>query len=160
MFANIFVKEPNPNQGGRLLSKRGDTAGWEFVAPRHTGVVSFLGQTTANGCKHANIGKTRVDDGRWHSVAVVYDGQDVVYAYVDGKLDVQESFRGHIAPNSAELYAGTWKNFDGHAFEGEFRDLVVYERMLSEAELSCGGQLARLLLLVWLLGPGSAEEAR
>ena len=92
-----WIKTPkDDNAGGRILAKRGT---WEFVAPRYNGPISFY----ANGRGHKNIGSTRVDDNKWHHVAVTYL-PGTMNAYVDGRFDGSASFE--VCPNSDPLLLG------------------------------------------------------
>ena len=125
---------PDPQAGGRILSKRGCLLGlgWEFAAPRYNGPISFF----ANGV-HKNVGRTRVDDDSWHHVAVVHDN-GTIRAYVDGRFDGSVSFGRPVGPNSNALWVGCAsgrRGFDTFHRAGEFKDVKCFNRELTDFEL-------------------------
>ena len=137
MCARVRVesaRERGKGNKGRILSKRSGNAGWEFVVPRYTGHISFYG----NG-RHENIGKTQLDDGAWHHVAVVYGGTaggagGWITAYLDGNSDGSVAF-GTITPDpSVALMAGA-RYPQQDPFQGEFQEVKVYPRALDAIEL-------------------------
>ena len=134
MCARVRVPGPNKKQGGRILSKRDDCMGlgWEFVAPRYNGWISFFGNR-----RHFNIGRTRLDDGREHHVAVVYENKQMT-AYLDGEPDGNPVHIGTVKPSScATLTAGAQGPQQGHRdrFLGEFWDVSVFGRAASPTEM-------------------------
>jgi hypothetical protein len=133
------VRVEGKGNKGRILSKRSGNAGWEFVVPRYTGHISFYG----NG-RHINIGKTKLDDGAWHHVAVVYGGtaggaHGWITAYLDGNSDGAAAFGGccgSIAPcPSVPLMAGARYPRADAFNHGEFQEVKVYPRALDAIEL-------------------------
>jgi hypothetical protein len=120
---------------GRIFSKRSDgVVGWEFVAPRINGKISFLGNQ-----RHLDIGTTRLDDGVAHHVAVVYDGFSIIRAFLDGKLDGQQAI-GPLHPvPEVDLWAGTYMGRDDHIFgrgtEDKFWDVRAYNHALSDEQM-------------------------
>jgi hypothetical protein len=83
---------------------------------------------------HSDNGTTDVDDGRWHHVAGVYDG-DFVRIYVDG---IQESCRkiGRVtlSSNANPLIIGS-AGGGGEFFPGLIDEVAVYSRALSPTEV-------------------------
>ena len=83
------------------------------------------------------IGKARVDDGSWHSVAVVYEGaqSNLERVYVDGFEDAA----GPLAMPPATLDGGTWAIGRflgiGTRFRGTLDDVRVFDRALRPAEV-------------------------
>ena len=130
MCARVRVRGRNDDQGGRILSKRHDWKGlgWEFVAPRYNGLISFFGNR-----RHFNIGRTRLDDGREHHVAVVYENEEMT-AYLDGKPDGNPVYIGLVEPcRCVRLCAGAQGQRD--RFLGEFWDVSVFGRAASPTEM-------------------------
>ncbi len=83
---------------------------------------------------HSDNGTTDVDDGRWHHVAGVYDG-DFVRIYVDG---IQESCRkiGRVTLSSTPnpLIIGS-AGGRGEFYPGLIDEVAVYSRALSPTEV-------------------------
>merc|ERR1712232_678490 len=130
MCARVRVDGPNAQQGGRILTKRRGTDGWEFVAPRRNGLVTFYG-----GGTHVNVGTTRIDDGQWHHVAVAYDGNSKMTAFVDGRLDGAANIRVPPA-RSVDLWLGARLGSDDE-FIGDFEAVQVYDCGLSTEQIVC-----------------------
>eukprot|EP00933_Yihiella_yeosuensis_P037165 TRINITY_DN3104_c0_g1_i2.p1 TRINITY_DN3104_c0_g1~~TRINITY_DN3104_c0_g1_i2.p1 ORF type:complete len:179 (-),score=30.25 TRINITY_DN3104_c0_g1_i2:378-914(-) len=127
--------QPNDDQGGRLLSKRSGSAGWEFVAPRSNGLISFYGAG-----EHFDVGTTRVDDGSWHHVAVTYNAHNGrMEAFVDGVPDgtFTKSGVGAGCPE-AQLWVGA-RNPEGDSpedsFVGEFYGIMFFEFTLGQVAI-------------------------
>ena len=138
MCVRVRVGKGRP-QGGRILAKRSGGAGWEFVVPRYSGYISFF----AHG-KHINIGNTKLNDGAWHHVAVVYGGladsrDGLITAYLDGNSDGAAAFGdccGSIAPcPSVPLMAGARYPSDDLFHDGEFQEVKVYPWALDAEQL-------------------------
>ncbi len=83
---------------------------------------------------HSDNGTTDLDDGRWHHVAGVYDGQ-FVRIYVDG---IQESSRKigavTLSANARALMIGSASG-RGEFFSGRIDEVAVYRRALSPTEV-------------------------
>jgi len=83
---------------------------------------------------HSDNGTTDVDDGRWHHVAGVYDG-DFVRIYVDG---IQESCRKigrkRLSSNANPLMIGS-AGGGGEFYPGLIDEVAVYGRALSPTEV-------------------------
>ena len=128
-------------QGGRILSRRWqdyleEDRGWQFIAPRYNGRISFI---PTDG-RPRDIGVTRLDDGRIHHVAVVYEIRDPrssdgqMTAYLDGEVDGTVQI-GRVRPYSgAQLVVGSGTgNHD--RFRGEFWGVRVFGRAASRTEV-------------------------
>ncbi len=86
------------------------------------------------GWLNSDNGTTDVDDGRWHHVAGVYDGQ-FVRIYVDG---IEESARkvgaASLSSNEQGVFLGC-NSGSGEFFAGEIDEAAVYTRALSATEI-------------------------
>ena len=104
-----------------------------------------------------NDSKTVVDDNRWHSCAVVLDGQGTNLVYVDGVLSAQDSSISTLTGVVASPYVGyydstqnylnnqfwrigasQWSSQIWNVFNGLIDDVRIYNRALTSSEV---GQL-------------------
>ena len=83
--------------------------------------------------------RRRVNDGRWHDVAMTYEKKDgQVRLYIDGKLDGQARLKAKEPVEGHVVRIGyTSKDFpdDGRSFEGDISEVRFYSRALSETEI-------------------------
>ena len=81
-----------------------------------------------------------VCDGAWHHVALTHGdgGADVTKVYVDGALQVTQTWHLNVAPDAA-LFVG-WNGKmavnSGERFAGQLDDVALYGRALTAAEVS------------------------
>lgn len=87
----------------------------------------------------AVAGRTAVDDGQWHRVAMTWDrSSSRVRLYVDGRLDGEGNLKPKGNLPEAVLRIGfTAANFPEHQsfFLGQLADVRFYQRRLDEPEL-------------------------
>eukprot|EP00448_Togula_jolla_P005764 CAMPEP_0170603960 /NCGR_PEP_ID=MMETSP0224-20130122/19178_1 /TAXON_ID=285029 /ORGANISM="Togula jolla, Strain CCCM 725" /LENGTH=477 /DNA_ID=CAMNT_0010928851 /DNA_START=92 /DNA_END=1525 /DNA_ORIENTATION=+ len=146
------VRRSRGNGPGAALQKGGPPLGWRFEAPSDSGVVAFAvwpqgeartsevdamaepasgtleGEAPHRG-EH-DVGRTRLDDGDWHHVAVVFcEGE--LRAFVDGQrdgevsLDVQDEASGEVSVVS--------RGDDGMEL---LRELLGFSEALDDAQVS------------------------
>jgi len=138
---------------GTIFCKTSPSGNWA-----HGGQTFFI-----NGGKLAlDVGfvgvvraRTRVNDGRWHEVAMTYEQADNrIRLYLDGKLDGE----GRLEPLGKDrgfpvLLGYTSSNFPGHPFlDGQMSDVCFHQRALSEdeiAKMTAGNRPAKGLLACW-----------
>ena len=72
--------------------------------------------------------------GDWHHLAGTYDGKKFAL-YIDGSLAASTSRTGLIATNTTNLYIGNNKLGD-HPFSGDLREVRIWNRALSAAEVN------------------------
>ena len=117
------------------------------------GAADIVGNGTTNGCvllmvyrnvlrghhwsgKQRNVldGKTAINDGHWHHVAQVVDGEHI-RLYVDGRLDAEAPFKGELVSSDAPLLIGIRSPSYLHSpFIGTLDDICLFGRALSAAE--------------------------
>jgi hypothetical protein len=90
-------------------------------------------------------GSVEVNDGKWHHVALVYDGT-MIRLYVDGTLDNSAVAWGNIGTSQSQVHIGGSEN---EGWNGLIDDVRIYSYALSEEEIKAlyGGQ-----------GPGPEEK--
>jgi hypothetical protein len=80
-------------------------------------------------------------EGVWQHVAGVYDGQEIKI-YVDGDLENQTDLDGNIVSNADfpsldfQLSIGRWNRPNFRRFTGDIDEVRVFNKALSEAEIS------------------------
>jgi beta-galactosidase len=79
-------------------------------------------------------GKRGVNDGKWHHIVGVYDGNKI-YLYVDGEIDVSTTTTGSIDRNGREVLIGENAERPGRFWNGLIDDVRIYSYALSEAEI-------------------------
>ncbi len=127
-----WVKTSNP--GAQAIISTGTPAYNEafnlVLGYGGSGIVGVMGYSNDY---YPSSGK-RVDDGKWHQVGVVYDGDGTVSTYVDGTMDNsgsrtystsgQDNYIGKSHHNGFEFY-----------FEGLIDEAAVYDYDLTAHEI-------------------------
>ena len=78
--------------------------------------------------------KTEIDDGKWHHIVSVYDGERICI-YIDGKLDAEKPAIGKIALNESPVYIGENAENMGRGFCGWIDSVSIYNNALAEDEI-------------------------
>jgi large repetitive protein len=120
-----------------LVAKGGDT--WRIHSTGDKGRVVFSlsgPQTTGKDKKKAPraLSQRAVDDGQWHHLVGVYDGQRVAL-YVDGALESSVSASGPLALNTEPVWLGNSSASRAQFFNGAMDDVRLYGFGLSEEEI-------------------------
>ncbi len=111
------------NNSWRLHRYRGDTL--QFAC---TGL-------TVEAAQYSDvIGNVKVNDGKWHHAAGVYDGVRISL-YIDGKLDNYEDASGQINANDHPVLIGENAGSEGREWNGLIDDVRIYNRGLAEEEI-------------------------
>ena len=80
------------------------------------------------------IADKKVDDGKWHLLTGVYDGNKLSL-YVDGKLHSQTQTSGKINHNSMNAAIGTNLKYNDRFFQGWIDEAGILKRALSAKEV-------------------------
>jgi hypothetical protein len=149
---NLFVaaKQPNsaPFKGYGLVISNGEAPACDASNPTAPGagqLAGFLDGAVASTCPpDHNIavrGTKRLNDGRWHHVAMTYDGSSSaagVNLYVDGAVESsvvqQDTLGSNTILNNAPFTIGSREN-GGVPFDGDIDEVQVYDRTLSAEEI-------------------------
>jgi YVTN family beta-propeller protein len=78
-------------------------------------------------------GKTDVTDGKWHHVALTYDGA-IARLYVDGALEVVQK-KVYATTSSGRAYIGSTAEGGWEFFTGLVDEVTVYARALKPSEI-------------------------
>ncbi len=90
-----------------------------------------------SGTTSTQIGASDVRDGKWHHVAIVYDGDTGKHSlYVDGKLEAEETGSGEVyAATDAEFNIGVRYSLDQGYFHGEIDEVRLFAAAKTAAQI-------------------------
>lgn len=133
----LWVKVNKFDKPFESIVSKGATDGWLISRSHSTPTVEFV-------CKGLRplpyvVGKTPIDDGKWHHLAGVYDGSKL-RLYIDGKLDASRKAWGTIVTNDYSVYIGDRSQQRSRYFNGSIDDVRIYNYALTADEVS---QLAK-----------------
>ena len=120
----------------QAIVTKGDSA-WRIQRNQNTDTLEFAcsGLAIPGGDQWGGLyGNSNVNDGKWHHVAGVYDGQRM-YLYVDGVVDSSQPASGPIGTNNQPVYIGENAEMNGRFWNGLIDDVRVYNAALSRAEI-------------------------
>jgi len=83
------------------------------------------------------IGQTRIDDGKWHHVALTFKGSNMynVRLYVDGVWDRFSSIDSRTINTGSALAVQISKGFHNRYWEGKIDDIRIWSKALSASTL-------------------------
>ena len=110
---------------------KGDTT-WRISGDASGNVLIFA--TGHDSRLHVARGSLPVNDGQWHHVAGVHDGQKVSL-YIDGRLDASESTTDKIPTSSQPITIGENAGFRGRYWSGMIDDVRIYNYAMSPEQV-------------------------
>ena len=138
-----WIKVNAFDKGWQAIVTKGDCA-WRIQRAGHFNRIEFACDVVSRaGQSHLRnvLGDVSVDDGRWHHVAGVFDGE-MLYLYVDGVLDNSRDAPGEICNNQFNVYIGENSEIVGHYWNGLIDDVRIYDQALSAEEIAAMAQQA------------------
>jgi hypothetical protein len=81
------------------------------------------------------LGKRSVNDGQWHHVAGIYDGNKM-YLIIDGDVDASQSASGRINTNNQPVYIGENAENTQRFWNGSIDDVRIYNYALTKEEVA------------------------
>jgi len=120
----------------QAIVTKGDSA-WRIQRNQTTDTLEFAcsGLAIPGGDQWGGLyGNSSVNDGKWHHVAGVYDGQRM-YLYVDGVVDSSQPASGGINTNDQPVYIGENAEMTGRFWNGLIDDVRVYNGALDQTEI-------------------------
>lgn len=139
---SAWIKPPNSNQNGIIVSKRhsaGNFEQWVFYITDSSGASTGkrLAFGTYDGNQRTGVTNADIADGNWHHVVMTYDGTNILL-YVDGASVAFTYTANSGSPNpdssSAPLNFG-----DGNPISrylGYIDDIRIYASKISSADVS------------------------
>ncbi len=145
------------SQWQAILTK-GDA--WGITRNKNSGSLAFR---TKSGNKVDDLtGTVSVNDGNWHHVAAVYDGNEK-HLYIDGQLDVAETWAKTLVINNIPLTLANNEEDTGVGFKGCVDAVRVWSDARSASEI--GAHFGRNLqgdepglLALWRFSEGSGTS--
>jgi len=131
-----WIKVNQFDKEWQAIVTKGDSA-WRLQRHQGTGALEFActGLQVPDGNPYGGLyGNKAVNDGKWHHVAGVYDGEKM-YIYIDGIVDVSQPALGAIATNDQPVFIGENSEMTGRFWNGLIDDVRVYNYALSEGQI-------------------------
>jgi len=132
-----WIKVNQFDKEWQAIVTKGDSA-WRLQRHEVTAAIEFActGLQIPSGSQYGGLyGNKAVNDGKWHHVAGVYDGEKM-YIYVDGIVDVSQPASGAIATNDHPVFIGENAEMTGRFWNGLIDDVRVYNYALSEGQIT------------------------
>jgi hypothetical protein len=138
LTVSLWVNPRELKKSGQTFAAKGNDT-WSLRSEGKTGKVVFAldgPQTTGKDRAKATRARSRrpLDDGHWHHVAGVYDGQRIAL-YVDGELEESVTASGTVALNTEPVWLGNNSAARDAYFNGALADVRLYGCGLTEAEI-------------------------
>jgi hypothetical protein len=131
-----WIKVNRFDREWQAIVTKGDSA-WRIQRHQDTAAIEFActGLQIPSGSPYGGLyGNKAVNDGKWHHVAGVYDGEKM-YIYIDGIVDVSQPATGAIATNDHPVYIGENAEMTERFWNGLIDDVRVYNYALSEGRI-------------------------
>ena len=133
---SAWVKANQLDKEYQAIVTKGDSA-WRIQRNQDQDTLEFAcsGLQVQNGNQYGALyGTKTINDGKWHHITGVYDGEKM-YIYMDGIVDVSQSASGAIATNDYPVFIGENAQETGRCWCGLIDDVRVYNYALSEDEI-------------------------
>jgi hypothetical protein len=137
----VYERQRNASFGSMVLAKRGDGSqrGYHLavLGQGTSGIVGTVHYVVSQGNDPDLHSETVIPLNEWHFITIVYTvGDQTVKAYINGVLD--SVVPGIPTPNEdfVDLYIGRDSKSSGLYFNGLLDDIRIYNRALSEDEIS------------------------
>jgi hypothetical protein len=138
MTVAAWIKVREFNKPWQAIVTKGDQT-WRLQRDKEAGRVMFA----ANGLERDGgdskeparvVSKRNVDDGQWHHLAALYDGQRIAL-YVDGELEDSLPVSGTLAVDDQAVMIGCNSAAYARRFNGWIDDVRLYGYALAEDEI-------------------------
>jgi hypothetical protein len=127
-----WIKVNRFDKDWQVIVAKGDSA-WRLQRNQNKDSLEFAcsGLKVPGDSPYGGLyGQKSVNDGQWHHVAGVYDGEKM-YLYIDGTVDVSQTASGAIDTNNEPVYIGENSERTGRCWNGLIDDVRVYNYGLS-----------------------------
>jgi tetratricopeptide (TPR) repeat protein len=132
-----WIKVNQFDKEWQAIVTKGDSS-WRLQRHQDTGAIEFActGLQVPGGSPYGGLyGNKAVNDGKWHHIAGVYDGEKM-YIYIDKIVDVSQPASGAIATNDQPVFIGENAEMTGRFWNGLIDDVRVYNYALSEGQIT------------------------
>jgi hypothetical protein len=131
-----WIKVNSFDKEWQAIVTKGDSA-WRIQRNQSTNNIEFAcsGLKIPSGSPYGGLyGEKNVNDGKWHHVAGVYDGEKMII-YVDGGQDVSQPASGPIGTNDQPVEIGENAAMNGRFWNGLIDDVRVYNCAIGRADI-------------------------
>jgi hypothetical protein len=131
-----WIKVNRFDKEWQAIVTKGDSA-WRLQRNQGQDSLEFActGLKVPNNSPYGNLyGQRSVNDGQWHHVVGVYDG-DKMYLYVDSVLDTSQAASGGIGTNDQPVYIGENSEMANRFWNGLIDDVRIYNYALGEGRV-------------------------
>jgi hypothetical protein len=132
-----WIKVNRFDKDYQAIVTKGDSA-WRIQRNQGADSIEFAcsGLKIPSGNQYGGLyGEKSVNDGKWHHVAGVYNGEKMIL-YIDGKEDASQPASGPIGNNDEPVYIGENAEMTGRVWNGLIGDVHVYNYALSEGQIT------------------------
>ena len=132
-----WIKVNRFDREWQAIVTKGDSA-WRLQRHQDTDAIEFActGLQIPSDSPYGGLyGSKAVNDGKWHHVAGLYDGEKM-YIYIDGIVDVSQPASGAVATNDQPVFIGENAELKGRLWNGLIDDVRVYNYALSEGQIT------------------------
>ncbi len=129
---SMWAKKSTPDSGGELLRKH-TSYHIQLSTSSNNRIYPGL-STTETESKYPAITTENISNADWHHYALTYDGATAKF-FVDGSSVWSDSYSGNVVESpTRDVYIG--KDPWGNSFDGSIDDVMLYDRALTEQEIS------------------------
>lgn len=131
-----WIKVNRFDKDWQAIVTKGDSA-WRLQRNQSKDSLEFAcsGLKVPSNSPYGGLyGQKGVNDGQWHHVVGVYDG-DKMYLYVDGVLDASQAASGGIDTNDQPVYIGENSEMAKRFWNGLIDDVRIYNYALDEGRV-------------------------
>ena len=117
----------------QALVAKGEGSNWRVARNSASGTMSYAGGLTDA------TGATDVSDGNWHHLVAISDASGANFGtaiYIDGVQDGTISGTAALVANGSRMIIGDNPGSRGRYWNGAIDDLAIWNRVLTEAEIS------------------------
>ena len=131
-----WIKTDKITRRWQAIATKGDRS-WRLAGRRNGNALEFScsGLIVPENRWGSLYGETDVDDGRWHHVAGVYDGE-TIYLYIDGRVDNSKPAPGKIRVDDRAVFIGNNSQHPDRFWNGVIDDVRIYSYGLSAEEVA------------------------
>jgi len=133
-----WIKTSYHDNTWRRIIDKGYGHGFDLTMGGNYDKGRWQGQAVFETATASVFSGLRVDDGRWHHVAGVFDGR-LLIIYVDGNPLAGVGEKGEPIPTMYDLTIGANHSnpspADSGSFNGQMDDVMMYSRALSDTEI-------------------------
>ncbi len=130
---SAWIKVNQFDKEWQAVIAKGDSA-WRIQRNQNNNSLEFAcsGLKIPSGAPWGNLyGEKNVNDGKWHHIAGIYDGNKM-YLIIDGDVDTSQPASGRINTNDQPVYIGENSENTGRYWNGLIDDVRIYNYALSE----------------------------